>query len=68
MQGTDTKNATKGTAGSLGVSNSEKMNNATLGSFPRSTDPPTNNSTSVPSTEGSHDRRKVISVEAVSNP
>jgi len=67
MQGTDTKNATKGTTGSLGVFNNEKMNN-TLGSFPRSTDPPTNNSTSVPSFEGFHDRRKVITVEVVSNP
>ncbi|XP_058741404.1 uncharacterized protein LOC131613779 [Vicia villosa] len=67
-QGTNANNARKFNGGTYGVSNSENMCGSTFDPFPHSSEPVANNSTSIPSSEGSHDRRKIIFVEAVSNP
>lgn len=63
QQATNTNKSTKGIGGISGVSNNEKMSSAN--------GPPTNEPTSMPSSGGSHaeiDRRKLITVEAISNP
>ena len=62
QQAAYTNNSTEGIGGFSGVSNNEKVSSAN--------GPPANQPTSMPSSGGSHaktDRRKIITVEAISN-
>lgn len=71
QQEADANNVKKGIGAISGVSNNGKMSNATSDSVPHSSDPPLNDPTSLPSSGRSlaeTNRRKVISVEAISNP